>query len=267
MSSIDLVDIAAGTGGFKISGENSSDRAGRSVSAAGDVNGDGFADLIVGAPLNDAGASDTGAAYVVYGAAGGMTSIDLDDVAAGNGGFKILGENSSDQAGFSVSAAGDVNGDGFADLTVGAYLNDEGGSDAGAGYVVFGGNVTGAVTHLGTDAAEVLLGTVGADNINGAQGDDTIIGGLGNDLLAGAQGDDLFVFNDGDGNDTIRDAEVGLGVGDVLDVTEFGFADLTDLLLSSTDVGINVVIALDVDDSVTLLGVNKSQLADDDFLL
>ena len=70
---IDLVDVAAGTGGFKIIGESSYDEAGRSVSSAGDVNGDGFDDLIVGARFNDGG----GAAYVVFGAASGITSVNL----------------------------------------------------------------------------------------------------------------------------------------------------------------------------------------------
>ena len=118
-SPIDLNDVALGTGGFKIQGENAGDHAGWSVSSAGDVNGDGFDDLIVGARGNASGGPPAaGAAYVVFGrepAADGAFAIpvDLDAVAAGTGGFKIQGENAGDQAGFSVSSAGDVNGDGF----------------------------------------------------------------------------------------------------------------------------------------------------------
>ena len=133
-----LTDVAAGSGGFKITGEETCDHAGYSVSSAGDVNGDGFADLIVGALGNDAGGNYAGAAYVVFGAAGGISSVDLDAVAAGAGGFKITGEYANDRAGFSVSSAGDVHGDGFADLIVGAADTDEGGNQAGAAYVVFG---------------------------------------------------------------------------------------------------------------------------------
>ena len=133
-SSVDLVDVAGGTGGFKITGETAFDRAGWSVSSAGDVNGDGFDDLFIGASSNDADA-----AYVVFGAASEIASVNLDDIALGTGGFKITGEADGDRAGRSVSAAGDVNGDGFDDLIVGASENDEGGLNTGAAYVVFGG--------------------------------------------------------------------------------------------------------------------------------
>ncbi len=138
-TAVDLVDVALGLGGFKIFGEARDDRAGISVSDAGDVNGDGFADLLVGANGSSSdGSTDNGAAYVVFGKAGGA-AVDLGDVALGLGGFKILGEASGDSAGISVSAAGDVNGDGHADLLVGALLNDSDGStDNGAAYVVFG---------------------------------------------------------------------------------------------------------------------------------
>jgi hypothetical protein len=134
---VDLAAVAAGEGGFKIQGETAFDLAGWSVSAAGDVNGDGVDDLIVGATDNDSGGGLAGAAYVVFGKSG-TDLVDLDAVAAGNGGFKIQGENSNDSAGFSVSAAGDVNGDGLDDLIVGRYGNDSGGDNAGAAYVVFG---------------------------------------------------------------------------------------------------------------------------------
>ena len=92
ITSVDLDAIALGTGGFKITGETTDDNAGRSVSSAGDVNGDGFADVVVGARGNDAGGNAAGAAYVVFGAAGGLTAVDLDSIAAGTGGFRIIGE-------------------------------------------------------------------------------------------------------------------------------------------------------------------------------
>ena len=67
------------------------------------------------------------------------TLIDLDPANFSSTlGFKIQGEVTSDNAGFSVSSAGDVNGDGFADLIVGARRNDSGGTDGGAAYVIFG---------------------------------------------------------------------------------------------------------------------------------
>jgi hypothetical protein len=93
---VDLDDIAAGTGGFKIQGEDAGDYAGSSVSAAGDVNGDGIDDLIVGSMLNGSGGNQAGAAYVVFGRTDGFASpVALDDIAAGSGGFKIQGENAT----------------------------------------------------------------------------------------------------------------------------------------------------------------------------
>jgi Ca2+-binding RTX toxin-like protein len=285
ITSVNLDAVAAGTGGFKITGETLGDDAGVSVSAAGDVNGDGIDDVIVGARFNEAGGTSAGAAYVVYGAASGITSINLDDVALGIGGFRVTGEASSDFAGTSVSAAGDVNGDGFSDLIVGAYRNDGGGSEAGAAYVLFGGNFTGAVTNLGTNGADVLTGTpaddiiiaaqgndtlngdAGNDRLNGASGNDTLTGGIGNDVLVGGTGDDLFVFANGDGDDVIDDFVAGAGTDDVVDVTAFGFANFTALLAAASETGGNTTIALDGDDSVSLIGVRFASLHVDDFLL
>ena len=94
---------------------------------------------------------------MVFGAASGITSVNLDDVALGIGGFKITGETTLDLTGFSVSSAGDVNGDGFDDLIVGAFGNPTGGSNAGAAYVLFGGNFTGAVSQLSATAVDTPI--------------------------------------------------------------------------------------------------------------
>ena len=157
LGTVDLGDIAAGAGGFKITGEALGDFAGRSVSGAGDVNGDGFDDLLVGAPSNDAGGDFAGAAYVLFGKAGGFDNIDLDKVAAGRAGFKIIGESEQDLVGYSVSGAGDLNGDGLDDLLVGARSNDAGGTNAGAAYLLFG-KAGGFAT---VDLAEVAAGVGG----------------------------------------------------------------------------------------------------------
>jgi hypothetical protein len=123
------------TQGFRIFGEHANDQSGRSVSAAGDINGDGFADVIIGAPgiTNSYGA---GTSYAIFGKAGGFGDIRLDTLAPSQG-FRILGENANDYSGKSVSDAGDVNSDGYADVIIGAYGAS---GSAGKSYVIFGRN-------------------------------------------------------------------------------------------------------------------------------
>src|SRR5206468_2395658 len=134
-ANIDLSSLD-GSNGFKLNGMNGADWAGLSVAPAGDVNGDGFADVIVGAP--GAEFFDLGASYVLFGkAAGFAASINLSSLVGGNG-FKLNGVAVDDYAGDSVASAGDVNGDGFADLIVGAFRADPHGTNSGASYVVFG---------------------------------------------------------------------------------------------------------------------------------
>jgi hypothetical protein len=103
-----------GTNGFQVVGAADFDLSGRSVSSAGDVNGDGFDDLFIGAYSVDYGSnSDYGAGYVVFGKAGGWgTSLELSTLDGSNG-FRVLGDGDLDYAGWSVSSAGDINGDGL----------------------------------------------------------------------------------------------------------------------------------------------------------
>jgi hypothetical protein len=129
------IDLSAltGTDGFKLSGTIDSDYAGVSVASAGDVNGDGFADVIVGAFGVDPGYA--GESYVVFGKASGFASnLDLSTL-TGTAGFKISGALAGDDSGFSVASAGDINGDGFADVIIGARYAY---GFSGASYVVFG---------------------------------------------------------------------------------------------------------------------------------
>jgi hypothetical protein len=125
---------------YAITGEAAGDYFGRPVSGAGDVNNDGYADLIVGAYYNDAGGTDAGQAYVYYGQTGGLL-------------YTFTGEAADDHFGWSVSGAGDVNNDGYADLIVGADGNDAGGSYAGRAYVYSG--QTGALLYTFTGEAAV----------------------------------------------------------------------------------------------------------------
>jgi hypothetical protein len=194
---IDLSAVAAGVGGFVINGQCTYDYSGSSVSSAGDVNGDGLADLIVGAYL---GNSYSGRSYVVFGQTSG-TGIDLSAVAAGVGGFVINGQCTYDYSGLSVSSAGDVNGDGLADLIVGVnYSDPASGANAGRSYVIFG-NTTGAfsqtaVDWMGTDAADTQSDGGVAKTLVAGAGDDSLTATAASVLYGGA-GNDIFTISQG----------------------------------------------------------------------
>ena len=131
-----------GTNGFRLNGVAAGDFSGGAVSNAGDVNADGLADLLIGGGGADPNGADSGASYVVFGRntaqtgpfAAGLNLSSLD----GTNGFRLDGVAAGDGSG-AVSNAGDVNGDGLADLFIGASGADANGADSGASYVVFGG--------------------------------------------------------------------------------------------------------------------------------
>src|SRR5689334_18539594 len=110
MPEIDLSAIAAGAGGFVINGQDAGNYSGFSVAGAGDVNGDGLDDVIVGANFYAGYAnpeySYTGRSYVVFGTSDG-TPTDLSAIAGGSGGFVINSRFAYDRIGSSVASAGD----------------------------------------------------------------------------------------------------------------------------------------------------------------
>ncbi|MEO8376912.1 MAG: integrin alpha, partial [Candidatus Sumerlaeota bacterium] len=123
--------------GFRIIGAGMNDLLGFSVCGAGDVNGDGLADVIISAKGDDPDSKDyAGECFVIFGRA---TLTDVNVNSLGTTGFKILGGLAGDQAGQSVSGAGDVNGDGLADLIIGAdHAAPNGLVNSGSAFVVFG---------------------------------------------------------------------------------------------------------------------------------
>jgi len=168
---VSLSSITSGGGlGFAISGEATTNYSGASISSAGDVNGDGLSDLIVGAYGNDTGGTDVGRSYVVFGKNDG-TVVSLATIAAGTGGFAINGQATTlDFSGASVSSAGDFNGDGLADLIIGATQNDTGGANAGRSYVVYGKSSTTAVnlSDVSSGIGGFAINGEGANNQSGA---------------------------------------------------------------------------------------------------
>jgi len=178
-----------GTNGVVLRGIDIWDEAGASVAGAGDVNADGVADVIIGAPF----ASEyTGEVYVVFGSVSGFTSpLNLSSL-DGTNGLVIRGMEAEGYAGWSVAGAGDVNGDGVADMVIGA---SGAAGNAGEVYIVFGSasgfmsplNVssldgTNGVVIRGIDAYDYTGSQVaGAGDVNGDGVADVIIGSAGFD--------------------------------------------------------------------------------------
>jgi hypothetical protein len=154
-------------------GEATIDYFGNSVATAGDVNGDGYADVVVGAYGNT---GDTGKAYLYLGGASGL---------AASPSWTAVGEAVNDWFGNSVATAGDVNGDGYADLVVGAYGNDDNGSLAGKAYLYLGGASGLAASPSWTTVGEATSDFLGysvatAGDVNGDGYSDVVVGANGN---------------------------------------------------------------------------------------
>ncbi len=183
-------DLAAldGDSGFRIEGGGRFDQSGRSVALLGDIDGDGFADVAVGAPDADPlGRTNAGEVLVVLGGEDGfpasLAPADLDGVR----GFRVAGPRAGAFAGFHVAAAGDVDGDGFDDLLVGSYgtLDDAG---RGGAFLVYGREDWPTVVDLAAPAAGTVTRLLGPGG--------HVAGGLGRAVAAAGD-------VDGDGFDDL----------------------------------------------------------------
>ena len=204
---------------FTFDGDSAIDLFGISVSGAGDVDGDGFADLIVGARRDDNNGDSSGSARVFSGADGSVL-------------YTFNGDSPFDFFGGSVSGAGDVDGDGFADLIVGAHLDDNNGTDSGSARVFSG--LDGSILYtFDCDSAFDQFGVSvsGAGDVNADGFADLIVGAFQDDnngdrsgsarVFSGFDGSVLYTFDGDSGGDRF-----GLSVSGAGDVDGDGFADL-----------------------------------------
>ena len=211
---IELSDLD-GNNGFVLHGIDQDDRSGKSVSNAGDINGDGIDDLIIGAPYAEANSERSGESYVVFGGSniGSSGTFELSDLDGSNG-FVLHGIDIFDSAvnhisGKSVSNAGDINGDGIDDLIIGAAYADPNGDSSGESYVIFGGSNVGSsgtveLSDLDGSNGFVINGIDESDHsgwsvsnagdINEDGIDDIILGAWGADPNGERSGESYVVF-------------------------------------------------------------------------
>ncbi len=195
-----------GSEGFVIDGESANDFFGNAVGAAGDLNGDGIGDIVIGAFGSNLNGNIDGASYVIFGSTEGFASpFDLSTL-DGTNGIVLNGVDANYRTGSSVSGAGDINNDGFDDLIIGAPSADPNGSSSGTSYIIFGNNspfahpfelssldgTNGFVANGKRDSQRAFSGwsVNRAGDVNGDGIDDLIIG------AQGFQGSSYVVFGD-----------------------------------------------------------------------
>jgi hypothetical protein len=216
--------LAHGLGGFPTGLLDGSDFFGQSCTSLGDLDGDGFPELAVGASGDDTGGSNFGAVYLLSLTPEGTVDGPPTKIAHGSGALSL---STSDEFGVSVIPLGDINGDGVTDLAVGAIGDDTGGSNFGAVHVLF-------LNPNGTVASTSKI----ADNVGGLP-DNTIV-----DTLA-QFGSSLAVLG--------RSSDNGLpvlAVGSVGDDSGGNFAGAV-FLIELGDPPLTVTTLVDEDDSPT----------------
>jgi len=217
-----------GKNGFIIPGEEDGN-LGYSVSDAGDINGDGIGDLVIGSPLGDPdGKINAGVTYVLFGSKERF-DLTLNPSTLGTKGFVINGAQAGDQSGRSVSNIGDINGDGVDDLAIGAPFSGINGDNSGAAYIIFGSkqsnyfsnpielSVLGSkgLTIKGSNSGHNAGWAVsGAGDFNGDGINDLLIGATNpSDNENGIDGESYVIFGKRGFSSTIDLSNIGLNDG------------------------------------------------------
>ena len=199
--------LSPGSTGFTITGAGISNYFGYSVSKAGDINNDGYDDILIGAHYQS---TQRGAAYVIYGGEkSSMSNILLNSALDPLKGFVITGTAASNYFGFSVSAAGDINKDGYDDIIIGAIMKN---TFQGAAYVIYGGEKSAmsniVLTSLnpsttgfiitGENTSDKMGYSVAGGDINNDGYDDIIVGACDKTLQPGAYVGAVYVIYGGE---------------------------------------------------------------------
>jgi len=178
-----VIDLREVWGDMRVLGDDAYDDSGFAV-AYGDINGDGYRDIIIGAPFADPlGGDSAGETYVIFGSRTLPSTIDLDKVSAD---ITICGDDEWDYSGYAV-ASGDVNGDGYHDIIIGAWFAKIGiRYSAGETYVIFGSSNPPSIIDLNIQSADITVFgddefdysgfVVASGDVNGDNCDDVIIG-------------------------------------------------------------------------------------------
>jgi hypothetical protein len=205
---------------------------GISAGTAGDVNGDGYADVIVGAHLYDNSVNNEGGAFVYHGSASGLATSPA---------WSVFSEQDSAQLGFSVGPAGDVNGDGYADVIGGAPRWDEVATDEGIA-AVFLGSAAGLETDPdwtspgGQGSAQYGYSVATAGDVNGDGYADVIVGEYRYDTATDVDAGRAYVYHGSAGGlastsiwaveSDQQSAQFGWAVSTAGDVNGDGYADV-----------------------------------------
>ena len=246
-----------GSNGFIVDGKDSNDSLGSALSSAGDINGDGIDDLIIGAanagdvldsPFADGYSDQRGEVYVLFGSRNGFGSrFNISDRLNGNDGFILTGIGIEDNLGSDVSSVGDLNGDGIDDLIIGAANASIDGeyTKEGQVYVVFGrrngfetqfdlSNLNGnnGFSVAGIDASG-LGNTVSAGDFNGDGIDDLLIGASEGGEIKSAYGFDYSDYASAYPSDRRGEAYIVFGKSN-------GFASQVDLANLRNSEGIKI---------------------------